>query len=242
MNQFNLDAKLKLEIEIGENVFTHLVRQPNLEDLKALELYLPDNISTNFKGEIQTTDLTQKRNIQLWEMCIIEVTGYEGLETGNPNWKKKIPVIHQNLVANELTKVKAITETDVKTHFGTDQVKKCSYEYVPVYTAADQGGITLLQTHVFQQPTEEDLNIYTRNTSTSYKMKNNRINMKSKPQAVNLCSLYDKLISETHGYTSTATEKPGEITAHIPPLHKINAIRALFNMLNEEIKTQQGNS
>jgi len=240
MTLFKTDSDLKIEFQLGTQLFSHLVSQPTLEHLKKIENNYPEILSTDFRGEFDSPDLSTKRNIFLWEMLVKEVSGY-GLEQ-DKDWKEKIPTMHKIMIAKELCKVKSIDASDVLLHFGHDQVEQLSYEYVPIYTVADQAGNTLLQIHIFKQPSESDIYQYNRVTAYSHKFRKNKIKMKSKPQTDFLNDGYDKLIYQVKGYSSTANPTTTTNETLVPPLHKIVAIRALFNMLNEDLETQLGNS
>jgi len=232
---FDPKADYIISIERGKKTFTHTVSQLTLDNIKALETNFPEEItSSNLNGEqrLKNPKSQNKRLIFLWEKIIKKVSGYSFQD--EKKWKEKTPIMDKLIVATEITKVKSISESEIPDFFGNDQIVDCTDDQIVIYTVANQVGITLLQSHVFRQPDENQFEIYENTTTPIPIPKKNKVILKSKPSATIFCELYDNLIIDTKGYTITGKD-------NIPALHKTNAIRALFEYMNSNIIEAKGN-
>jgi hypothetical protein len=226
-----------LPICLNKDIY-HLVGQPTLETLKNLERKFPDVLISTGTGNLKSKNVTKQRNLYTWELIIKEVGGYP---FSGKNWKEKVPTMDKIRVINDITKVKTVEKEDILGHFGSEVAVECSYEFIPIYTVANQAGITLPQTHIFKQPGIEDIEYYEEITSYNNKMGKGKIKFTSRPMVENLNQLYDKLIHEAHGFQCKDNLGPLEITAKVPVLHRIIAVRALFDLASQEISTFEGN-
>jgi hypothetical protein len=230
---FIVDLPLKIHVRDDKH---HLIRQFNLDDLKAIELKFPNTM-------VQRTDGTIEKNLDnidlklfMWDRVILEVEGYGKLP--EKTWKEKIPFQDKIMVANELYFYMIIDdESDVDHYFPGEKVQDIPGKNM-IYAAAKQAKEDFLIIHVFNQVESRHAKTFESVSAYKQKVKKSKVIWKSKQEAESLVDLYDELIEKVTGYTVSEGDFSPE---QVPPLHKLKTVNALFSRILNANRAHVGN-
>jgi len=226
---FIVNLPLKIHIT-GEKY--HLIRQFNLDDLKAIELKFPNTLIQRMDGTLEPSDDDIDLKLFIWDRVIQSVGGYGKLP--EKSWKDKIPFQEKIMVANELYYYMIIDDVhDIDHYFPGKKIEDIPDKNI-IYSAAKQAKKDFLITHVFKQIEAQHAKIFKSVSAFKQKVKSSKVIWKSKPEAESLVDLYNELIENVSGYQVSEGDFSPVL---VPPHHKIKTINALFNrILNANTK------
>lgn len=224
-----LTPEIKVNLKLKDREYSHLLRQPTIEDLEELEFATLPTIE--LKGDDLTTHNSNvDPDLFMYKKILKNTTGYP--DAGN------VPLQHKLGVMAQLDKVEILTEEEVEAKYSRTALVENTDDVV-VYLEVKRFGETHLCTFFMSQPTEENYQEYKRiKTPPPSQRKKKHIYMKAKPTFKALCNFFDSLVKTWIGYTTEeATEVPKSL---IPPFHKHAVIEAFFTDITDGLNFTSG--
>lgn len=204
---------------------THTYREINIDDLKYIELKFPNEIITRSSGEIETSDNDWKIKLAIYDRIILDFKGYDF----SIDQKDRVPIKDKILVYGEATKFKVIEKDDMLTAY-PDICEGENQGYWYEYALARQGGTTIPIQFTLFQPEGKHIEAWKRISAYKQIIKKNKVNWKSKAQALEVVNLFNELIIDVKGYSLDKDGTEAFTPIDTPARHKIIVIN---NMMPE---------
>lgn len=229
--KYDVNTKITVVIEENKKKFTHILRQPTVDDLHIVDI---NTLGTTIQraDEIIPGLGDNDGDIELYDKIIHSIDGYSFSKS--KDWKKKVPAIDKVRVSKLMVKIRVLEEDEVETWF-PGKLKETGDDSTVVYLKAWQGVNTMLCTITLQKPDHDNLKEFNRIKSLgTIKRKKNKAVIKDKPTVKATVELFNDMFLEAEGYSDNTLSM-------IPPHHKTGAINEVFSWLNEDIESTRKN-
>jgi hypothetical protein len=238
--KYVVDANIKINVIHGHKNLTHLMRQPTIDDIYLVETITKAPIIVRRNNDIESKESDNQKSIHVWDKCVIETEGY-GVNKDIKGWKNKVPMMHRIFAGKEMRECNSIPPIEVEEDYGPESIQDIDLDHQVVYVNTKQLGEWMLTSHIFRQPDEKDLSRYDRiQAMAKTKLGKNKVKVNTPSTCKPWVELYDCLIANVIGY-SKMKESAIDIKTLVPVLHKIEAVKSLFDAQHGQVSQNEKN-